>query len=318
MRKYLSCDLNKLQAQLKSLENLATEQQDQWSRELGPDITKNANEFVSANSGNIINFHYKHVGEAAKSIVADVEEKTNAETGKLFLRLVIIQSIIKTIAKRLVVPLPNTLAVNQLRHFERMVGGKNMGDDWLDIDNDLFQKEFGLASERLFAAGSQLLDKNCGIPRSIVFKDGIVKSPKKLWFFSGLLGFKPLIQIHTHTFNLDKFNEEGWNECYFGCVELYQVFPQLLGVFGSSWFYDPVVADISPRLKYLQRIPESGGAKFFYYSSGGSAVGLATSTSESRKKMFDEGKYSPKSYMMVWGRQSQVEWVDGLESGIKY
>ena len=317
MRQNVPCDLREMQSQLKVLEYLALEQQEQLSQELGVDFTRNASEFIAVNSGGGCNHHYKHIDDAARAITTDVHQKSSAETVRLFLRLVIIKAILLTITKRLSAPLPATLAANQFRHFDRILSGKSMRDDWLDIDADLFQKEFGLASERLFAAGSQLLDKNCGIPRSIIFKDGLVKALASFLFLAKLSGFKPFIQIHTHTFNLDKFNESGWDECYQGCVELYEMFPELLGVFGSSWFYDPTVAEISPRLKYLQTIPASGGAKFLYYSAGGAAIGNATSTSESRKKMYEEGRYAPKSYMMIWGKKSQAKWVGDLGYEVK-
>ena len=263
MRQNVLCDLREMQCQLKDLEHLALEQQAQLSQELGVDFTKNASEFIAANSGEVVKSHYKHINDAARAITTDVRQKSSAETVRLFLRLVIIKAILLTITKRLSAPLPATLAVNQFRHFERILSGKNMRDEWLDIDTDLFQKEFGVASERLFAAGSQLLDKNCGIPRSIIFKDGLIKALGSFLFLAKLSGFKPFIQIHIHKFNLDNFNENGRNECYQGCVELYEMFPELLGVFGSSWFYDPIVAEISPRLKYLQTIPAKGGQSSF-------------------------------------------------------
>ena len=122
-------------------------------------------------------------------------------------------------------------------------------------------------------------------------------------------GFKPFIQIHTHLSFLDDFNEEGWNECYRCCADLYRVRPDLLGMYGSSWFYDPALADISPRLDYLREIPVKGGAQLIFVEEGGEALDNALSTSPSRRKLHDEGKYMPRSYMMAWGRQQQMAWA---------
>ena len=301
-----------LESKCRALEVVASSQVARLERDLDVDHCKQAAYFIALASGPDIKEHYKFIPNAAKIIVEDSECKSGNGTRRIFLQLVIFYSMLATIKKRLINPLPQTLAWNQIAHFERMLSDNSVLNEWLDIDQDLFQKEFGLAVERLFASGSQLLDKNCGIPKSIVIKGGVNKSPSNLLFFASLAGFQPFIQIHTHTFNLKKFNEAGWDECYRGCAELCQLFPELLGVFGSSWFYDPIINEISPRLKYLQHVPLTGGARFLYYSTGGAAVGNATSTSESRKKLYQEGKYVPKNYMMIWGKKSLMAWVDGL------
>jgi hypothetical protein len=85
--------------------------------------------------------------------------------------------------------------------------------------------------------------------------------------------------------------------------------PQLLGMFGASWFYDPVLDDISPRLAYLRKIPQDGGAHVLYVSTGGDHIDNATSTSPSRRKLYEEGKYMPKSYMLAWGKREQIDWA---------
>jgi len=39
-------------------------------------------------------------------------------------------------------------------------------------------------------------------------------------------------------------------------------------MFGSSWFYDPLLADISPHLNYLRDVPMAGGAELFFVGTG--------------------------------------------------
>ena len=148
-----------------------------------------------------------------------------------------------------------------------------------------------------------------------MFKEGLAGVPTNLLKFARLGGFKPYVQIHTHLSYLDEFNEEGWNECYRCCADLCRVRPELLGMFGSSWFYDPVLADISPRLDYLREIPVKGGAELLFVEEGGGAVGNALSTSPSRRKLHEEGKYMPKSYMLAWGRKAQMAWAERNPGG---
>ena len=80
-------------------------------------------------------------------------------------------------------------------------------------------------------------------------------------------------------------------------------------MFGGSWFYDPVVSQISPRLAYLSDVPKQGGAKFFLAAKSGDFAHDAISTSPSRRKLFDEGRYKPASYMMIWSKNAQIYWA---------
>jgi hypothetical protein len=66
---------------------------------------------------------------------------------------------------------------------------------------------------------------------------------------------------------------------------------------------------VSPRLGYLRDTPIQGGAHLFFYEEGGSSISNSLSTSPTRRKLYDEGKYMPKSYMLVWGKRPQIAWA---------
>ena len=117
-----------------------------------------------------------------------------------------------------------------------------------------------MATLRLYAAAAQLIDCRAGIGRSLVMKGGLLDAPYRLALFASIGGFKPFFEIHTHLSYKEEFNEEGWNECYRCCSDLYTLHPKVLGMYGGSWFYDPALAQISPRLAYLREIPQKGGA----------------------------------------------------------
>ena len=118
-----------------------------------------------------------------------------------------------------------------------------------------------------------------------------------------------MFQIHTHTAYLNEFNDEGWRECYRVCADLYSLHPEVKGMFGGSWFYDPALAIVSPRLAYLSDVPREGGAHFFLAATGGEFVKDALATSPSRRKLHEEGRYFPHNFMMIWGRSAQIDWV---------
>ena len=259
--------------------------------------------------------HYRHVPDPVRSALAQVEALGGRDALRLFLRAVLGQGIAELITSGRLEALPPRIVHHHSKQLRRIAAAIAEDADWFDIDSDLFLKDVGLVTLRLYAAAAQLLDTRCGIPRSLLFRQGLAKIPAIALKFTRLGGFKPYIQIHTHLSNLEDFNEEGRNECYRCCADLYRIRPDLLGMFGSSWFYDPVVEELSPRLDYLRRIPVLGGAELFFVEAGGGAIGNAISTSPSRRKLYEEGKYMPTSYMLAWGRQQQMSWAERNPGG---
>lgn len=253
--------------------------------------------------------HYKIFPAPARSIVDAFGAQHGPAALRLFLRAAIARAAAGTLASARYKALPPLTAVNQARNLLRIGQDRDAQVEWLDLNNDLFQKEFGIASLRLYAAGALLVDFRCGVPRSIVTREGVARALPKLLTMLRIGGFRPFFQLHVHKFNLDAFNEKGREECYLCCAELHDVHPEVLGTFGSSWYYDPQLATISPRLDYLRTMPTEGGAKMMFMVAGGEAIGNATSKSATRRQLYEEGKYMPSNYMMVWGRDALRAWA---------
>lgn len=266
-------------------------------------------EFVSAAASAKATQHYKHFDDHAKSITAGIALSNSTHDTRAFLRAALTRTIHRWVVDHRYECLPPLTFRFHADQLLRIANDNDTCAAWLDLDDDLFQKEFGIASLRLYAASAQLVDPRCGIPRSILLRNGIRGALKAGRFLAQLGGFKPYFQIHTHQFCLDLFNSQGWEECYRCCAELYALHPDVHGMFGSSWFYDPTLEEISPRLAYLRATPQGGGARLLFMQDGGDAVANATATSTSRRQLYEAGKYLPRSFMLVWGRDAQVEWV---------
>ena len=175
-----------------------------------------------------------------------------------------------------------------------------------DWTNDFFAKDMGICTFRLIPAGAQLIEVS-GLPRSVLVRD-LPKIFKNLWYFVfNLRGAKPLYEIHTHSGNLSDFNQDGWNRCYVRIGELLALNPSIKGIQGGSWFYDPKLAAISPRLEYLRSVPCVNGARFFFIRDEGEKSN-ALAKSESRTKLFESGKYRPRAFLLVWGRAELIEY----------
>lgn len=253
--------------------------------------------------------HYKIFTPGAREVLSQVRT-AGGETGvRAFLRAAIAHAIVTSLAGPRYAALPARVKVQQLKQFKRMANDTAPDAEWLSLDHDLFRKDFGLALVRLYAAGSRLVDPRCGVPRSLLLRGTPRDWLRCMTTLVELGGFRPYFQVHTHTFMLDSFNVEGSNELYRCCAELYDLHPEVLGAFGASWFYDPAVSSVSPRLSYLREIPESGGARTLYMSTGGEALNNALAKSETRRRLYETGKYVPKIYMIIWGREKQKTWA---------
>lgn len=253
--------------------------------------------------------HYKYFSDAARSMVERIHASGGVSAARAFLRAVLGRTISTWVSAGHYQRLPPLCACFHARQLNRIAHDFDACADWLDLRNDLFQKEFGIVSLRLYVAGAELVDYRCGVPRSIVLRGGATKVVANIIVMLRLGGFKPYFQSHIHAFNLDAFNEEGRNDLYRCCAELYALHPECLGMFGSSWFYDPVLDQISPRLSYLRTIPLEGGAHLLYAHDGGVAIANAISKSATRRRLYQERKYMPRTYMLIWGRKDQINWA---------
>lgn len=252
---------------------------------------------------------YKYFPPLCHNIWNTVVLEAGPQGARVYLALSILLGIRKTLEDARLAALPARVRQGQIKHLEWLANLLTGSESWLDLNDDTFQKEFGLATLRLYACGAQLVDYRCGVPRSITLQNGVTGALSNAAYFARIGGFKPFFQIHTHVHRLDQFTEQGWNECYRCCAELYDVHTDVLGMYGGSWFYDPHLREISPRLRYLQDVPMAAGARLFRSGPSEACNHDALSTSPTRKELFNKGLYTPCAYVLVWDRTAQRQWA---------
>jgi len=197
----------------------------------------------------------------------------------------------------------------QYRHnFERFLKICRHRKGWADYLEDVYWKDLAMARQQIFPAGAQIIEAYSGVS----WKQGLsLKISQSIHFLSFLCksgGKEGYYQIHTHTPELSKFNERGWSDCYIRIAEMLKKNKKIKGMFGASWFYDPQLEEISPRLTYLQKVPLRNGAKSFHI--GEDKSGNAIAKSKTRMKLYNEGKYLPQTYLLIWLRKDLIDWVD--------
>lgn len=133
--------------------------------------------------------------------------------------------------------------------------------------------------------------------------------PKGAAAYLGARPAAPYLQIHTEARDLGAFSPEGWDRAYVRAADILERWPHYGGLIGLSWFYDPALAEVSPRLTYLAERQLQNGAIRIRLGSSPLQVALATATSATRRKLFEEGRYLPRCYALVWPRAALTAWA---------
>lgn len=121
---------------------------------------------------------------------------------------------------------------------------------------------------------------------------------------------KPWLEVHTEARQLADFNEAGWDRAWATAAAICKRRPELAGMIGSSWFYDPPLESISPRLAYLRLNPLKGGAFIVHQGPAPIHSERAAASSPTRKAMVDSGEYLPRSWLVAWPRAALIAWAD--------
>jgi hypothetical protein len=180
------------------------------------------------------------------------------------------------------------------------------GDDHQDYwyPNDLFLKDYRFVTGLTVPCGAQVVDLWDGIGPKTAFKLGL-KHPSL--FLRALR--RPWFQIHTEGRYLAEFNDPGWRAFYKLAVDLLLLNKHIEGIVGTSWFYDPALSDVSPRLSYLRDYPLQHGAVSVRQGTTAFDIKSATATSESRRKLFEQGRYTPVCHTIIWPREAMIDWA---------
>lgn len=200
------------------------------------------------------------------------------------------------------------------RHFEWVFQNlivKNSEDvNYYSYDNDLFLKDLGICSLRVFPIGSQVVEL-LGISRRFILDYGWKQLFQSSYFYlTKMKGNSPFYHVHLDIRWVNDFNQSGWHRFFQVLAEMLRKNPDVKGVFGSSWFYDPQLEKISPGLLFLRKIPELGGAGIFKWAGTDMDIENATCKSERRRRLYEEGQYLPISHVFIWPRNDLIKWAD--------
>ena len=132
--------------------------------------------------------------------------------------------------------------------------------------------------------------------------------------YAAAQAWKPWLEVHTESRDLSDFNEAGWDRAWATAAEILKTRPHMAGMLGSSWFYDPPLETVSPRLAYLRLNPLQHGAFMVHQGPGEIHTERAATSSPTRKALIEEGKYTARSWIMAWPRAALIRWADARKA----
>ncbi|WP_297801458.1 hypothetical protein [uncultured Brevundimonas sp.] len=127
------------------------------------------------------------------------------------------------------------------------------------------------------------------------------------WLAAG--GWGQWVEAHTESRDLSDFNPAGWDRTWMAAAGIVEAYSGLRGAIGSSWFYDPPLKTISPRLAYLREMPLKNGAFLVHQGPGEIHSERAAASSPTRRAMIENGTYVPRSWLVVWPRRALLKWA---------
>lgn len=129
--------------------------------------------------------------------------------------------------------------------------------------------------------------------------------------YAAAQAWKPWLEVHTESRELGDFNEAGWDRAWATAAEILKRRPEMAGMLGSSWFYDPPLEQISPRLAYLRVNPLKSGAFLVHQGPGEIHTQRAATSSPTRAALIEKGEYTARSWIVAWPRAALIRWADG-------
>ena len=174
-----------------------------------------------------------------------------------------------------------------------------------------FRKDLAICRQVLIPCGIVTVEMSSGVPRRYLVQNGVRTALRLAAFMAQKVGsFRPLYEMHLHGRALQEFTAAGWEASFLRIAELMRLDAVSRGVFASSWWYDPKVIELVPRLSFLQSVPRSHGAGIFALASNASTTRDALASSPERKRLYDAGVYKPRPYLMIWGREDFLRWAE--------
>jgi hypothetical protein len=188
--------------------------------------------------------------------------------------------------------------------FNRILDQIGRDPGFADLGSDSFLKDLWLTRVVMIPAFAQIWWPRSGLAARDVLRAGPAAAA---YVFLRCGGRRPFLEGHTHDPVARAYwNEPGWGEALRLAALAMPALPNVRGAFGTAWFYDPAIREISPRISFAQDLQVGRGAFRLKVGSNEAAIANATATSAERRNRYRDGLYLPTDYSIIWSRRGLV------------
>ncbi len=200
--------------------------------------------------------------------------------------------------------LPDEFALHYVDQFHRILDSIDSEPEFAALESDTFLKDLWLTRLVMIPAFAQMWWPRSGLSARTILKAG----PRAIaYVFLECGGRDRFLEGHTHDPVARAYwNAPGWAEALRLAALALPALPQVRGAFGSAWFYDPAVLEITPRISFTQDLQAGQGALRIRVGSDADAIANATRTSATRRERYRDGSYLPTDYAFIWSRKRLI------------
>jgi hypothetical protein len=166
-----------------------------------------------------------------------------------------------------------------------------------------------MASFRRFPAG-QFDWELSGLPLSYLMRVSPRSLPRALYVTAAKLkGRAPVFFGHLgYRRPSTSLSEVEANRSYFRMAQSLELQPAVKGFVASSWIRSPDTHKVSPHLAWLNEVfLENGG--FIAVMGRADPNGGVFVRSETRRRLYERGEFTPTIGLVIWPRQAMVAWA---------
>lgn len=187
---------------------------------------------------------------------------------------------------------------------------RHLSETGEEYGEEFFAKDVRYALGLTLPGGALQFDVSYRIgPKLILREMARVRSPRPGFSYLRAGGWGRWYNEHIDLRAMRDFNPDGWTDHCTRMAEVLTLNPEVLGIVGVGWFYDPAVAEVSPALGYIRQTQMRHGGFLVRIGTEPHHIHDAIYRSALRKRLYEEGKYLPTCYMMAWPRRALIHWA---------
>jgi len=174
------------------------------------------------------------------------------------------------------------------------------------ITTDQILKDFSIFAGYSYLTELEIASVSSSHPVKLYLKKGILGCIKYMLHTAQSGDYQPhYYELHMNDRNLKNFNYQSKLRCYQQLAQQLEMDHRVCGVYGSSWWYDPQLSNISPSLAHFYEEAKRTDALIIEIPYNQNHLKHALKCPH-RAALYKAGKYVPHPHVVIWPRKKFI------------